>query len=130
MADVPVRIDRWLWAARFFKTRNLATAAVAGGKVHVNGERPKPAKPLRLGDRLQIRMGPYEYDVIVRALAQRRGPARAAQTLYEETPEGIAARLKLAEQLKAAPSIRYEGKGRPTKQDRRRIERLKGEADR
>jgi ribosome-associated heat shock protein Hsp15 len=124
MAESAVRLDRWLWAARFFKTRSLATGAVAGGKVHVNGERSKPAKLLRVGDRLRVRVGPYEHDVIVRGLAERRGPARAAAELYEETPESRTARLRLAEQHRVAPSMRYEGKGRPTKKDRREIERL------
>lgn len=124
-----VRLDRWLWAARFFKTRSLAAEAVAGGKVHVNGERPKPAKLLRVGDRLRVRVGPYEHHIIVRALAERRGPPRVAVTLYEETPGSRAARFRLAEQHRLAPSMGYEGKGRPTKKDRRSIERLHGDAD-
>ncbi|MGH7701194.1 MAG: RNA-binding S4 domain-containing protein [Gemmatimonadales bacterium] len=122
-----VRIDRWLWAARFFKTRSLAAQAVAGGKVHVNGERPKPAKAVRPGDRLRVRVGPYEHDVTVRALSGRRGSARAAAALYEETPESRSGRAKLAEQLRLAPSIRYEGKGRPTKKHRRALRRLQGD---
>lgn len=129
MADGSVRIDRWLWAARFFKTRSLASAAVAGGKVQVNGERAKAAKLLRVGDQVRVRASPYEYHVVVRGLAERRGPARTAATLYEETPESQAARVKLAEQLRIAPSIRYEGRGRPTKKDRRRIEGLNRDAD-
>lgn len=122
-----VRVDKWLWAARFYKTRAAATAAVAGGKVQVNGERPKPAKTLRPGDSLRIRLGPYEHSVVVRGLADKRGPASVAQRLYEETPQSLAARLKLAQQLRTTAPPTYEGKGRPTKRDRRDLDRLKGE---
>jgi ribosome-associated heat shock protein Hsp15 len=120
-----VRLDRWLWAARFFKTRALAAAAVAGGKVQVNGVRAKPAKPLRAGDAVRVRVAPYEWLVTVRALSERRGPPKAAQALYEESPEGRAARERLAELHKIAPAPAYQGKGRPTKKERREIERLK-----
>jgi ribosome-associated heat shock protein Hsp15 len=119
-----VRLDRWLWAARFFKTRALAAAGVAGGKVQVNGVRAKPAKLLRAGDVVRVRVTPYEWLVTVRALSERRGPPKAAQALYEESPEGRAARERLAEQLKMAPAPAYQGKGRPTKKERREIERL------
>ena len=119
-----VRLDRWLWAARFFKTRALAAAAVAGGKVHVNGTRAKPAKQLQVGDALRIRVGPYEWLVTVRALSERRGPPKTVAALYEEAPEGRAARERLAEQHKIAPAPAYQGKGRPTKRERREIERL------
>jgi len=121
-----VRLDRWLWAARFFKTRALAAAAVAGGKVELNGARAKRAKPLAVGDRLRIRRGPFEYLVVVRALVQQRAAAAAAAALYDEDAEGKRRRERLAEQLRVAPSLRYEGKGRPTKKDRREIERLRG----
>jgi ribosome-associated heat shock protein Hsp15 len=124
MADGSVRLDRWLWAARFFKTRALAAAAVAGGKVHVNGTRAKPAKQLRAGDALRVRVGPYDWLVIVRGLSERRGPPKTAQALYEEDSEGRAARERLAEQHKIAPAPTYQGKGRPTKKQRREIERL------
>ncbi|MGH7673339.1 MAG: RNA-binding S4 domain-containing protein [Gemmatimonadales bacterium] len=124
MADSSVRLDRWLWAARFFKTRALAAAAVAGGKVHVHGVRAKPAKQIRPGDTLRIRVGPHEWLVTVRVLSEQRGPPKAAQALYEESPEGRAARERLAEQLKMAPAPAYQGKGRPTKKQRREIERL------
>ena len=123
---MPVRLDRWLWAARFFKTRTLAAAAVVGGKVHVNGERTKAAKLLRVEDHVRIRVGPYEHHVIVRGLSERRGPAREAVALYEETGESQAARRRLADQHRLAPSPRYAGKGRPTKKERRNIERLRG----
>jgi ribosome-associated heat shock protein Hsp15 len=122
-----IRLDRWLWAARFFKTRALAAAAIAGGQVELNGARAKRAKPLAVGDRLRIRRGPFEYLVVVRALVQQRVPTAAAATLYDEDPEGKRRRERLAEQLRVAPSLRYEGKGRPTKKDRREIERLRGE---
>lgn len=122
-----VRLDRWLWAARFFKTRALAAAAVAGGKVELNGARAKRAKPLAVGDRLRIRRGPFEHLVVVRALAQQRASVAAAAALYDEDPEGKRRRDRLAEQLRVAPSLRYEGKGRPTKKDRREIERLRGD---
>jgi len=124
MAAERVRLDRWLWAARFFKTRALAAAAVAGGKVHVNGTRAKPAKQLQTGDALRIRVGPYEWLVTVRALSERRGPPAAAHALYEESLEGRAARERLAEQHKIAPAPAYDGKGRPTKKERREMERL------
>jgi len=119
-----VRLDRWLWAARFLKTRALAAAAVAGGKVQVNGTRAKPAKQLQVGDALRVRVGPYEWLVKVRALSERRGPPKTALALYEESPEGRAARERLALQHKIAPAPTYQGKGRPTKKERREIERL------
>ncbi|HVH67597.1 MAG TPA: S4 domain-containing protein [Gemmatimonadales bacterium] len=122
-----VRLDRWLWAARFFKTRALAAAAIGGGKVEVNGERAKRAKPVAVGDRLRIRRGPFEYLVVVRELAEHRGSPAAAAALYTEDAEGKGRRERLAEQLRMAPSLRYEGKGRPTKKDRRDIEKLRGE---
>lgn len=124
MTENSVRLDRWLWAARFFKTRALAAAAIAGGKVQVNGTRAKPAKQLQVGDDVRVRVGPYEWLVTVRALAERRGPPKVAQTLYEESAEGRAARERLAELHKIAPAPAYQGKGRPTKKERREIERL------
>ncbi|PYP58409.1 MAG: RNA-binding protein [Gemmatimonadetes bacterium] len=122
-----VRLDRWLWAARFFKTRALAAAAVGAGQVELNGERAKRAKPLGVGDRLRVRRGPFEYLVVVRGLAEHRASPAAAAALYDEDPEGKRRRERLAEQLRVAPSLRYEGKGRPTKRERREIEKLKGE---
>jgi ribosome-associated heat shock protein Hsp15 len=115
-----VRLDKWLWAARFFKTRSLATDAVAGGKVDVNGERAKPAKAVKPGDEVRLRVGPYEHILIIRELGERRGPAAVAATLYEETPASRAERERLAAQLRIAPAaFVYEDKGRPTKKDRR-----------
>lgn len=119
-----VRLDRWLWAARFYKTRAFAAAAVAGGKVHVNGARAKPAKQIQVGDQLRVRAGPYDWFVTVRAVTERRGSARDAQLLYDETAEGRAARERLAEAHKIAPAPAYQGKGRPTKKDRRELQRL------
>jgi ribosome-associated heat shock protein Hsp15 len=121
-----VRIDKWLWAARFFKTRSLAAEAIGGGKVLVGGERVKPAKLLQTGDEVRLRLGPYEHIVIVRGISERRGPATMAATLYEETAESRTTREKLAEQLRIAPAgFVFEEKGRPTKRDRREIERLR-----
>ncbi|HET9013780.1 MAG TPA: S4 domain-containing protein, partial [Gemmatimonadaceae bacterium] len=118
----------WLWAARFFKTRALAVDAIGGGKVLLGGERVKPAKLLQVGDEVRVRLGPYEHVVIVRAVSERRGPAAVAATLYEETAQSQGARAKLAEQLRMAPAaFVYEEKGRPTKRDRRDIERLRDE---
>jgi ribosome-associated heat shock protein Hsp15 len=123
-----VRIDKWLWAARFFKTRSLAAEAIAGGKVMVAGERVKPAKMLQAGDEVRVRLGPYEHVVIVERLSERRGPATVAATLYEETAASRAARERLAEQLKMAPAaFVYEEKGRPTKRDRRELDRFRDE---
>ena len=120
-----VRLDKWLWAARFFKTRSLATEAVSGGKVEVNGERAKPAKAIKPGDEIRLRLGPYEHILIVRDLAERRGPAAVAQTLYQETDASRQARERLAEQLRLAPGgFVYEEKGRPTKKDRRELTRF------
>ena len=119
-----VRLDRWLWTARFFKTRALAAAAVSGGKVQLNGSRAKPAKPVQPGDELRVRIGPYDWIITVRAVTERRGSSKDAQLLYDESPEGKAARDRLAEAHRLAPSPRYEGKGRPTKKDRRKLELL------
>jgi ribosome-associated heat shock protein Hsp15 len=120
-----VRLDKWLWAARFFKTRSLATEAVAGGKVEVNGERAKPAKAVKPGDEVRVRLGRYEHTLMVRALSERRGPASVAQTLYEETAASREARERQAAQLKLAPpGFMYEDKGRPTKKDRRELSRF------
>jgi ribosome-associated heat shock protein Hsp15 len=114
-----VRLDKWLWAARFFKTRSLATEAVNGGKIELNGLRPKPSKDVKVGDQLRIRLGPFVHELTVRALGERRGPAAAAALLFEETPESIAARERLREQHRLAPVAQYEEGGRPTKKDRR-----------
>ena len=119
-----VRIDKWLWAARFYKTRSMASDAVTSGKVELNGERTKPAKSVKPGDMLRLRQGVFEQLIEVQALSESRGPAKVAQTLYTETAESLAARARLAERL------RYEmppgtDTGRPTKKDRRDIARLR-----
>jgi ribosome-associated heat shock protein Hsp15 len=119
------RLDRWLWAARFFKTRSLAAEAVDGGKVHVNGTRVKRSKTVTVGDELMISKPPFELTVIVEGLSEHRGPAAEAQRLYRETDASVAARERLRLQLKYQPTVAYEGKGRPTKKDRRALERLK-----
>jgi ribosome-associated heat shock protein Hsp15 len=124
--DGRVRIDKWLWAARFFKTRSLAADAIAGGKVQVNGERVKRARPLQLGDEVRIRLGPYEHQVVVRELSDQRGPAAQAAVLYEEKESSRAAREALALQLKSVHAIFAPERGRPTKKDRRDIRRFKG----
>ncbi|MFQ5936695.1 MAG: RNA-binding S4 domain-containing protein, partial [Acidiferrobacterales bacterium] len=93
-----VRLDKWLWAARFFKTRPLATEAVTGGKVYVNGVRAKPGRVLSVGDAVTVRRGPYLFDVIVRGLAGRRGPASLAAELYEESKESRENRARVATQ--------------------------------
>ncbi|HVZ78793.1 MAG TPA: RNA-binding S4 domain-containing protein [Gemmatimonadaceae bacterium] len=120
-----VRVDKWLWAARFFKTRSLATEAVSGGKVEVNGERAKPAKLVQVGDTVRVRIAPYDHELVVRGLGERRGSAREAQALYEETEASRAARERLAEQLRMAPAFTYEERGRPTKRDRREMDRMR-----
>ena len=119
------RIDKWLWAARFFKTRSLAVEAVAGGKVKVNGERVKAAKAIRLDDELSIHVGPYEYAVRVLGLSGRRGPAPEAALLYEESVPSKVAREALAARLSAERIYDSHEKGRPTKRARRQIIRFK-----
>lgn len=122
-----MRVDKWLWSARFFKTRSLAAEAIEGGKVHVNGERVKRARVLAEGDEVQIRQGPFEHRVIVRALSARRGPASEAALLYEELPDSRAARERVAAYLRAQGEQGRHEKGRPTKKDRRELRRWKGE---
>lgn len=120
-----VRIDKWLWAARFFKTRALATDAVLGGHVQLNGARVKPAKDVRVGDRLLIRIGALEWDVDVLGLAERRGPAAVARTLYEEREGSRRAREAFLEQRRLAQPLGADLGARPTKQDRRRLDALR-----
>lgn len=120
-----MRLDKWLWAARFYKTRSLAADAIGGGKIDVNEERAKRAKPLQVGDSICIRQPPFETHVVVRTLSERRGRAADAAQLYEETAASRAARATLAAQLRALPSIDREA-GRPTKKDRRRLDQWRG----
>ena len=123
-APARVRLDKWLWAARFFKTRSAAAQGVDGGKVDVNGERAKRAHQVQVGETITIRRPPYEHHIVVRALAELRGPATAAAKLYEETAQSREAREKLAYQLKVAPTLSFQGSGRPTKRDRRQIAKV------
>lgn len=119
-----VRVDKWLWAARFFKTRSMAADAVDGGKVHVNGERVKPAKMVKPGDQLAVRIGPYVWNVTVLGLSDRRGPAVEAQKLYVEGEASRLAREAVVAQVRAARPTNPLHKGRPTKKARREIDRF------
>lgn len=118
------RLDKWLWAARFFKHRTLATDAVEGGKVQLNGIRVKPAKDVKIGDRVEIQQAEARFTVIVTGIAEKRGSATVAQTLYAETPESIAARETAREERKFAATPGADLHGRPTKRDRRLIGRF------
>lgn len=118
-----IRIDKWLWAARFFKTRSLATDAVDGGKIRLNGERVKPARNVKIGDTLDIDNGSTEWEVIVQDLTDKRGSASVAYTLYTETEASIARRQIKAEQRKFFREPGEAIKGRPTKRDRRQIDK-------
>jgi len=122
-----LRLDKWLWAARFFKTRSLAAKAVEGGKVRLNGERPKPARELKPGDELTVHIAELEWTVSVRELSERRGPAEVARKLYAETEASVARRQAAIEmrRVQAVP-VRQE-RGRPTKRDRRMIHRFTDE---
>jgi ribosome-associated heat shock protein Hsp15 len=120
-----VRLDKWLWAARFFKTRSLAAKAVVGGKVQVNGHRAKRSSVLHTGDRVRIRKGPIEFQLVVVRLSEKRRSAREAAELYEETPESLENRERLRAHRKAAPTYSFRDKGRPTKKERRELERFK-----
>src|SRR5213075_3216994 len=120
-----MRVVKWLWAARFFKTRSLASEAVDGGHVEINGERAKPAKQVKVGDELRIRFHQYTHVVHVRLLIERRGPASEARQMYEETEASRAERERLVEQHRLAPVPVYEEGGRPTKRDRRDMSRVK-----
>jgi len=123
-----VRLDSWLWAARFFKTRTLAAEAVDGGKVDLNGDRAKRSKAVKVGDEIELRQGPYHYRLRVTGLADRRGPASVAATLYQEDATSLAARQALGAKLKLQAPIFFEGAGRPTKKQRREIDKWKGKA--
>ena len=119
-----VRLDKWLWAARFFKTRSLATAAVNGAKVHLNQQRTKPAKEVCVDDTLTIRIGYTERTVVVQALSKQRRPAKEAVLLYEETPESIKEREQAADLRRQSGELRQPRMGRPTKKERRTIRRF------
>ncbi len=124
-ADTPgQRIDKWLWAARFFKTRSLATAAIQAGHIRLNGATPKPARDVRPGDMLEISLGPVRWTVVVRQLNEQRRPAIEAQLLYDETEESRARRSVQRENLRLAPAPGSDLRGRPTKKARRLIHRF------
>jgi ribosome-associated heat shock protein Hsp15 len=121
-----LRIDKWLWAARFFKTRSLAAQAVDGGRVQLNGARVKPAKEVKPGDELTVHIGELEWVIDVRGLSARRGPAAAARELYEERAESVARRQAAIDSRKHLPEPAFGLRGRPTKRDRRMLKRLTG----
>jgi ribosome-associated heat shock protein Hsp15 len=120
-----MRLDKWLWASRFYKTRSAATAAVLGGRVHVNGTRAKPAKDVAIGDEIQLTVGVVRRIVEVLALSDKRGPATVAATLYRETPDSIEARERAAAERRLARPPGADLGARPTKLDRRRLEALR-----
>lgn len=119
-----VRLDKWLWAARFFKTRALATEAINGGHVHLNGQRPKPARALAVGDELTVRKGQEEFRITVRELSDRRGPATVAQQLYQESEESRRQREELREQRRLMAAAAPRPAKRPDKKGRRKIIRF------
>jgi ribosome-associated heat shock protein Hsp15 len=120
-----VRLDKWLWAARFFKTRGLAAEAIDGGKVSVNDDRPKRARLIAVGDVVSVRHGAYEHIVAVRDVSARRGSAAIAQGLYEETAASIEARARIAAQQKSAAMSFSFSEGKPSKKERRAIDRVR-----
>jgi ribosome-associated heat shock protein Hsp15 len=119
-----VRIDKWLWAARFFKTRSAATHAVLGGRVQLDNARVKPSKEIRIGDTVDVRIGQLQWKLVVRGISDKRGSASVAATLYDETPESVTVREQRAADLKVARPLGADLGARPTKQARRRIEDL------
>jgi ribosome-associated heat shock protein Hsp15 len=123
-SDDYIRLDKWLWAARFFKTRSQAADAVTGGKVDVNGDRAKPSRIVRTGDKLTIRRGPYEWTILVEDVARLRGPASQARQLYAETEESLRKREAAIAQLKLERPAELDAPGRPSKKDRRAINRF------
>ena len=124
--DERVRLDKWLWAARFFKHRSLANEAVDGGKIQLNGIRVKPARDVKIGDRIDIQIAETHFCVMVKGIADKRGSAPMAQALYEETAESSAARAAAREQHKLSATPGADLHGRPTKRDRRQIGRMMG----
>ena len=125
MSSEGVRVDKWLWAARFFKTRGAATEAVLGGHVQVNGARVKPARDVVLGDRIEITRSRERWTVVVTGLADRRGPASVAATLYDETPESAEERKRRRDERRLARPLGADLSARPTKRDRRRLDALR-----
>lgn len=127
LAAESIRLDKWLWVARFFKTRQLAIDAINAGRVEVNGERMKPAKTVKPGDHLLLRKPPLQYLLVVTAVADKQGSATVARTLFSESAESIAARAKVAAELRDMPPPLF--RGRPTKKDRRTLEQWQRNAD-
>jgi ribosome-associated heat shock protein Hsp15 len=119
-----IRVDKWLWAARFFKTRSLAAEAVSGGKIEINGERAKPSRVVRIGDKVGIRRGPYDWTIIVKDASRLRGSASQAQQLYEETEESRRKREAAIAQLRLERPPELAVPGRPSKKNRRAIQRF------
>ncbi|MCP4047351.1 MAG: RNA-binding S4 domain-containing protein [Gammaproteobacteria bacterium] len=124
-----VRLDKWLWAARFFKTRSVAREAVSGGKVHLNGNRAKPGRTISIGDKLRIQRGDEEFVITIIEPSTRRGPATVARTLYEESDESRVRREKLAEERKFERQQHAPRERRPDKRQRRRVIRFKSGLD-
>jgi ribosome-associated heat shock protein Hsp15 len=129
VTDAPVRLDKWLWAARFFKTRALAAEAIDAGRVEVNGDRAKRARLVVIGDRIRVRKPPFEQQITVLALSEMRGPASVTARLYEESAESRKAREDLAAHLRLIGPPAFSERGRPSKKDRRLIDRWRGRRD-
>jgi ribosome-associated heat shock protein Hsp15 len=125
-ASGSLRIDRWLWCARLCKSRGLATQAVAGGRVHLNGERVKPSRAVRSGDRLALKRGAVEFECVVRTIPARRGPAAEAALCYAETAASIARRAEFADRMRFAAALAPRPRGRPGKHERRALRRVRG----
>lgn len=121
-----MRVDKWLWAARFYKTRSLAAHACEMGRISANGQSVKPGRDLKLGDRLRVKNESGDFDIEILGLSEMRGPASVAQTLYRETEDSKEQRMRLIAIRKAMPPVEMEREGRPNKRDRREIARLRG----
>ena len=124
-----LRVDKWLWAARFYKTRSIAKAAIEGGKVHLDGQRVKVSREITIGERLAIKQGWEEKEVIVKSLSDQRGPAPVAQMLYEETPESTQRREREAQARKAAGGAMARPVQKPGKHERKALEKLRKQLD-
>ena len=122
--DSEIRLDKWLWAARFFKSRSSAAQAATGGKVEVNGDRAKPSRIVRAGDQLMIRRGPYVWTIIVKEVSRLRGPAPQAQRLYQETEDSVRKREAAIARMRLEKPPEFDTSGRPSKKDRRAIARF------